>query len=428
MNLNLPDKIFFDIPFDRDLLPADSWIVGGAVRDALLGRSRQPIDLDFIVPEKAIETAQIIANNYRAGYVLLDDERKIARVVFPAATIDIASREGSSLDVDLQRRDYRMNAIAVCPDTGEIYDPLGGVEDIRFRVINAVSLDNLRDDPLRLLRAYRQGSQLGFTIAPQTLVWLREVAPEIAKVSTERVLAELRYMMITPSGGECLANAAADGILSPFLSQSQPIFADRYRSSLIELDRNFSALQSSDDRLFQELQKPLKSTIYTNNLAIARWLPLLSVEKPDIATELERLTVSTAEIQAIFATIEGISHLQNLLANPNSDSHKTQQYYLFKTAGKLFSAVILHALAKKHPYEQLQPLISRYFDPDDRLSHPTLPIDGHTLMQELNLSPSPQIGKLLQAIQLAYVEETINSREEAIAFAKQHISKSMGNS
>jgi tRNA nucleotidyltransferase (CCA-adding enzyme) len=420
MNLNLPDKIFFDIPFDLDLLPAESWIVGGAVRDALLGRNRQPIDLDFIVPGEAIETAQIIANKYRAGYVLLDAERKIARVVFPEATIDIASREGSSLDVDLQRRDYRMNAIAVRPDTGEIYDPLGGVEDIRSRVINAVSLDNLRDDPLRLLRAYRQGSQLGFTIAPQTLVWLREVAPEIAKVSPERVLAELRYMMITPTGGECLANAATDAILSPFLSQSQPIFANQYRSSLIEIDRNFIVLRSSEDRLYQELQKPLKSTIYTNNLAIARWLPLLSADKPNIEAELERLTVSTTEIQAILATIEGISLLRDLLANPPSSRSKTQQYYLFKAAGKLFPAVIIHALIKNYPYEELQPLISRYFDPDDRLSHPTLPIDGHTLMQELNLSPSPQIGKLLQAIQLAYVEETIDSMEEAIAFAKKH--------
>ncbi|MDJ0708331.1 MAG: CCA tRNA nucleotidyltransferase, partial [Leptolyngbyaceae cyanobacterium MO_188.B28] len=77
-------------PFELSLLPESAYLVGGSVRDALLGRRAEYLDLDFVLPENAIETAQTIASHYQAGFVVLDAKHKIARVVFKQATVDFA--------------------------------------------------------------------------------------------------------------------------------------------------------------------------------------------------------------------------------------------------------------------------------------------------------------------------------------------------
>src|SRR3712207_1111663 len=87
-------------PFSLALLPQPAYMVGGAVRDAILGRTREYLDLDFVIPSDAVKVARAIAHHYNAGFVLLDAERQIARVVFPHATADFAQQEGGSLEVD----------------------------------------------------------------------------------------------------------------------------------------------------------------------------------------------------------------------------------------------------------------------------------------------------------------------------------------
>ena len=85
-------------PFEIDFLPPQAYLVGGSVRDALLERHSDYLDLDFVMPEGAVETAATIARHYRAGFVLLDAERQIARVVFPQGTADFAQQVGDSLE------------------------------------------------------------------------------------------------------------------------------------------------------------------------------------------------------------------------------------------------------------------------------------------------------------------------------------------
>jgi tRNA nucleotidyltransferase (CCA-adding enzyme) len=128
-------------PFSLDLLPPAAYLVGGSVRDALLGRQAEYLDLDFVLPEAAVYTAKLIANRYQAGFVLLDDERQIARVVFERATVDFAQQVGPSLEEDLYHRDFTVNAIAYNPHTEEILDPLQGYADLQRRQICMVHVD-----------------------------------------------------------------------------------------------------------------------------------------------------------------------------------------------------------------------------------------------------------------------------------------------
>ena len=141
------------LPFNLELLPKPAYLVGGAVRDAILERSRDDLnfklDLDFILPSEAVNVARKIAKYHQAGFVLLDEQRQIARVVFPNATVDIAQQEGDSVEADLHRRDFTINAIAYNIHTQEIIDPLKGIEDLDKGVLRMVSPGNLEDDPLR---------------------------------------------------------------------------------------------------------------------------------------------------------------------------------------------------------------------------------------------------------------------------------------
>src|SRR4028119_1421047 len=215
MPINLPSSLSPDTwPFDLKLLTPPAYLVGGAVRDALLGRRSHYFDLDFVMLTRAVKTARKIADRTKGGFVLLDAERQIARVVFAGGTVDLAQAEGGSLEGDLLRRDFRINAIAYNPFTGEIIDPLDGQTDLRLGVLRMISRSNLVDDPLRLLRAYRQAAQLGFAIEPETQSAIRELAPLLSRVAVERVRTELGYLLSNPEGVPWICRGCEDGLFS----------------------------------------------------------------------------------------------------------------------------------------------------------------------------------------------------------------------
>ncbi|NJK59929.1 MAG: CCA tRNA nucleotidyltransferase [Oscillatoriales cyanobacterium SM2_1_8] len=216
------------LPFSGSELPEPSYVVGGWVRDRLLGRERSPVDLDLVVAAGAIAIASDLAQRYHGGFVVLDRAREIARVVWPQATVDVAKQVGGTLAEDLAHRDFTMNAIAVpCKAldaegrfaTTDIVDPLGGQADLTQRVVRAIARENLVADPLRVLRGYRQAAQLGFDLAAPTRRWLQECAPGLATVAPERVCMELCYLLALPVSG--LDRALGDGILRDWLPPAQ---------------------------------------------------------------------------------------------------------------------------------------------------------------------------------------------------------------
>ena len=204
------------LPCDLDLLPTSAYLVGGAVRDALLGRKGTYLDLDFVVPENSVETAKKIARHYQAGFVVLDEVRQIARVVFREGTLDFALQEGATLEKDLYRRDFTINAIAYNLHQQTAIDPLGGIVDLQRGIIRMVSPENLQDDPLRLLRAYRQAAQLNFKIDRDTREQIRILAPSIEQVAAERVQSEFNYILAHDIENQWLQLAWEDGLVTPW--------------------------------------------------------------------------------------------------------------------------------------------------------------------------------------------------------------------
>ena len=398
-------------PFSLELLPPQACLVGGAVRDALLGRRSEYLDLDFVLPVDAVETARKLANHYKAGFVLLDAGRQIARVVFKQATVDLAKQEGDSLESDLHRRDFTINAIAYNPHTGELIDPLQGIADIQTRTIRMVKAANLKDDPLRLLRGYRQAAQLNFAIEPETQAVMRRIAGLLGEIAAERVQVELGYLLKSAQGTPWLTAAWKDNLLQTWF----PDATDQGLAQVAAIDQAAIVLEKTWQTLGVELATLIsgKSASLFSLAKLASLLPSV----PTAAEErLQSLKYSRAEIRVAVTTLK---HLPRLLSYSSSGMSIREQYFLFQDVGSIFPALAVTSVAAGMPVDALTPLINRYLNPDDRVAHPKALITGNDLMRSLNLPAGQQIGKLLGEIQLAQAEGKISTPEEALDFAAQ---------
>lgn len=196
-------------------LPADVFVVGGAVRDALLGI--EPIDAD-LTAAGAESIARDFAVRHRTRVVELGREPlAVWRVIAGERVYDFAAMTGGSIEQDLLRRDFTMNALAVpAIDTRHLIDPSGGANDIARRVVRMVSERNLIEDPLRIVKAVRMAAKYGFEIEPQTLAAMTRNAHLISRVAVERVTYELRAILSEPDaprGARLLAGSGIDRVI-----------------------------------------------------------------------------------------------------------------------------------------------------------------------------------------------------------------------
>ena len=224
-----------------------SYLVGGFVRDALLGRNTA--DIDVAVAADALEIGPKVATALGGRYVLLDEVNRVSRVVLvneaaPSAggqwQIDFSTFQGS-IEQDLARRDFTIDAIAVdlggivyqpfglepsrakpCP----LIDPFNGWDDLRQGVVRAVSEAAFKSDAVRLLRAVRLAAELGFSIDSETEALIRRYCHLIADVAGERVREELLQLLATSQAGEFLTYLDKLGLVTaiiPELNQAKGV-------------------------------------------------------------------------------------------------------------------------------------------------------------------------------------------------------------
>lgn len=429
-------------PFTLDWLPDSAFLVGGSVRDALLGRHSDYLDLDFVLPSGVVEIARTIARHHKAGFVLLDADREIARVVFPQGTADFARQVGSTLEADLWRRDFTVNAIAYNPQLDRFVDPLQGCVDIEKRLIRMVSAENLAEDPLRLLRAYRQAAQLGFHLEPETQATIRSLARALRRIAAERVQSELNYLLSTEKGTSWLAQAWQDGLLKDWLPSatltSLDLIAaiDRTAILLQETQPDFARGLLSQNRVFGP--NPLENAGVSgaeaakasgsarNWLITAKLACLMPVDPAEAEFQLRRLKYSRTEIQSVGTVLRFFPMLCSTPADQQRSPESLnlslrEQYFFFQGVGSVFPAVCVMALAQGAPLEMIAQLIQRFLNPVDPVAHASSIVTGQDLMSHLQLSAGPLIGRLLATIQLARAEGEISTADEALRFASRLI-------
>ena len=179
-------------------LGVTSYLVGGSVRDAILGKTTR--DVDIVVSGSANQVGDALAESLRGHKIRIDFERDAARVVAGnqdhKVVIDLLSIASDGILPDLRRRDFTINAIATpfesaVRGTWDLIDPLGGAQDMASKTIRAVSGRVFTEDPIRLLRAVRLSAENGFVIEPETESLIRGSAPMLAESSPERIRSEL---------------------------------------------------------------------------------------------------------------------------------------------------------------------------------------------------------------------------------------------
>ncbi len=191
--------------------PAPVHVVGGAIRDALLGRAIH--DLDLVAPTGAIPLTFHLADHLGWPAYALDRERDVGRLILPGeeTAIDIACYRGLTLEEDIYGRDFTINALALpaaSSVTDDIIDLHNGQADLRHGLVRAIHGHSIADDPVRALRSARLAAQLDFTLTEETVAAVRAAGPSIPeRVSPERVRDELSKLLTcgAPDRGVLLA-------------------------------------------------------------------------------------------------------------------------------------------------------------------------------------------------------------------------------
>jgi tRNA nucleotidyltransferase/poly(A) polymerase len=213
MPLMQPPSTVVDITRTLESAGYEAWCVGGGVRDALLGIPN--LDWDLTTSAKPQQVRRLFRRTIPVGIEfgtvgVLDETNVMHEVTTFRADVETDGRHavvrfGDSLDEDLARRDFTINAIAYSPSRDELRDPFGGQRDIESRTLRAVGVakDRMREDRLRALRAIRFAARFGFAMEPSTWQAIVVSAPHLGRLSPERVQQEIVKTMsqvALPSG------------------------------------------------------------------------------------------------------------------------------------------------------------------------------------------------------------------------------------
>ncbi|MCD6358916.1 MAG: CCA tRNA nucleotidyltransferase [Dehalococcoidia bacterium] len=205
----------------------ESYLVGGYLRDMLLGRDSS--DIDIAIDADALQTAQNIAQAIKGTYVPLDEKHQIARIILhhdnKHYTIDISTLRGN-IESDLSHRDFTVNAIAINltdlsadSSTTHIIDPFKGQTDINNKIIKVVSKTSLQEDPIRMLRAVRLAAELRFTLDSKTESLISNQSNLLLKTAGERVHTELCRLMHFPKTHHWLRVMDKLGLMSVIIPE-----------------------------------------------------------------------------------------------------------------------------------------------------------------------------------------------------------------
>lgn len=439
------------------------YIVGGAVRDALL--ERQLTDLDLAVAKDAIPLARRIANALRGDFFVLDAERDVGRVLVDTPDgrfmIDVARFRGDDLLADLNDRDFTINAMAVdlTADINLLIDPLNGERDLRDKLVRQCNPHAFARDPLRALRAVRQSVQFGMRLERDTLNDMRAVKAGLRQISPERIRDELVKLLALTNARGALRVAESLGLLDDILPEvvrlrtvllDNPEYANRLQETLAIVEKLFNIFvvispQRTDhsganfaigmlvmqmDRYRRRLQEHV-GHLWPNDRPHTALLVLAALLRdctPDEAgARAQALRLSNGERDRLTAVVRYYD-----LPLKMKDLSPLEIHRFWRQTGVAGVDVCLLAAANYlgvsgskldqdgwlQVVERLLMLLHAYYERYDELVEPPVLLDGNQLMSQLGLARGPMIGTLLERIREAQVTGEVRSVEDALQLAR----------
>lgn len=447
-----------------------AWLVGGAVRDALLGRDS--LDFDLAVDGDARALARELGRVAGGHAFQLSDEFGAWRVRGRDQNwqVDLTPLTGETLELDLRRRDLTINAIAreLGPggiNEGDLIDPCGGVADLEAGRLRLVGPEAFSSDPLRVLRLARIAADLGFEADSETLTAAAAAAPGLSGVAPERVFAELRLIMIgdmAVAGLNLAQTVGATAVILPELDalrgveQSHFHHLDVYDHTIatlqaaIDIDRDPSVYFAEHVPALTELMAEPLANELTRGQALRFGALLHDIAKPltraitddghitfhhhdvrgaDLAREiLTRLRASERLIAHVAALAR--NHLRlGFLVHERPLPARTIYRYL-DTCEPVEVDVTVLSVADRlatggRNAERATALhldLAREMLGDAlawRQNRPRPPVAGNELARALGIEPGPQLGRLLAELTEAAYAGEMDTDEQMLAHARE---------
>jgi len=462
-------------------LELDAYVVGGAVRDELLGLDSK--DADFLVP--AVDTDELkrrlaphgrvedlVVAGRLVGVRLHPRDRAVrslarAGIEFAPPRKEVSTGPGRhdfeivadaslSVEDDMRRRDFTVNAMAKRLSTGELVDPLDGRADLGRRVLRTVSPQSFAEDPLRLVRALRFVSQLGFDLDEATLKQMREEAPSVELVSAERIggglaadgMGELSKLLLGARPAKALRIARDTGVLVHVLPEFAPAIGfeqeSRYHDLTVD-EHTFAVVQAAADAhralvvllatVFHDLGKPIVAWRGTDGRLHYYAKPGYS-DRSHEQVGAELAGVALRRLRYPNALRERVCRIvrYHMFQAAKSDGVHARRF-LARHGDELAFQLCDHKeadfLGKRGsdgppPLEDLEKVarFRRALERERRQPHrlADLAVDGRDLI-ELGFAPGPELGRTLQELLRAVVEDPVrNTRPELLRRAREKLS------
>ena len=447
------------------------YMVGGYLRDVAITRihgnhssfakSKFP-DYDFVVEGgTAISLAREAAERLSGHFVLLDESFDTARVVLDDCQIDFAGCTGAGLHDDLRRRDFTVNALALDPANPDVLiDTVGGIDDIKSKRIRLIAEEAVKEDPLRILRAWRFAASLGFSIESDTRTILERHIGLLNRVALERVSYELFVLFESESAAPHLKDMGSVGVLEtvfPELKATRRVTSNSYHH-LALFDHQIEAVRQCELgfaelslRARRILAEPMAHGL-TRFGAVKISCLLHDIGKPDtwVITEEGKhtfighdklgseLCIPLAKRMKWSKPLERfVEKMVRWHLRPGQLFHQgdpTDRAILrfFRSMGEDVPELILLALSdfratcgpglqagREQAERKLFELLERYFVYVDEAKNLPRLLDGKDVMALLGISAGPVVGSLLEALEEAKQLGEVTNREQAEDFLRR---------